>query len=997
MTKLSIAEGPPFLAHLDEDVATLKTPAAYLKFATARLPQGQLIGIQADGHVHTQRYQQIWQQAGCLLNGLRRRDLVAGRTVIILFEQVEEIVPALWSCFMGGFVPIPIRFSSEQNPAQHTKLATVLALVDSPVIWTTGAIAHTLKSIPQLGSDAPIVFFEETAAPVPDYNLHAANPTDLAALFLSSGTTGNPKLVAFSAQAITHRLCGSLHGNPSDVFALYWLPLDHASAILKIANPDVQNKYFLPTDFFLQNPLCWLDALERYRITQTSMTNFGMALVSHAVAAAGDRHWDIRALNNLGIGAEAIVPDTYKAFIQALVPFGLNADRVYTGYGLTECGTVVGGKAAVSCSQGTDNLFAALGTPSAGYTIRIVDEQENITPIGESGLVEVKGPCTALGYYQNSAATEALFSADSWMKTGDVGFIEQGSLTITGREKDIIIINAKNYSCQQIEQVVEGIEGVEPAFAIACAIRRPSSPTDELAIFFTAALNEATNDVAPTHKQLINVYKAIQRELASQVSVNPNYVIPIEKSEIPRTSMGKVKRAALAKQLLAGRFAQRLEPLQALFEKNRQLSFVAPSTPTEVTIAAIWSEALGVRSISIHDNFFEIGGQSLIAAQIAEAVEQKIQVKIPLAAFLQAPTVQALSAMIDRDNLSGLWQPLVPIQPAGSRPILFCIHGGGANVLIYKDLSDYLGKKQPVYGIQSRGLERGNQQHQRTQKAAEDYIESIKSIQPQGPYYLAGLSNGGKIAFEMTQQLEQQGEMVALLALFDSYAPHSIRLLPPLLRLFSLIKYFFRYMLPTYLSRRLKRVRNSISTPMRPAQLRPAQLRPAQSSKANQAKNAHQKVLKDFPFPEKITVSNSQVSSSYVSFAYRFQLPFLEKGVKWLNLLLLKRSPWHFLCKEIKAEGIENAQVPTVQTSEGVDAKTSGIYWPSGQVNQIILFSAKEKPPGLFVDPLLGWQKLSAKEIEAYTVPGNHTSIMKSPLLAKVIEHCIDRPHRHQN
>jgi thioesterase domain-containing protein/acyl carrier protein len=183
----------------------------------------------------------------------------------------------------------------------------------------------------------------------------------------------------------------------------------------------------------------------------------------------------------------------------------------------------------------------------------------------------------------------------------------------------------------------------------------------------------------------------------------------------------------------------------------------------------MWEIVLDKRPVGIRDNFFELGGHSLLAARLMHRIEQQLGKRLPLAALLQAPTIEQLARLMSEDKESGGWSSLVPLQPKGSRPPFFCVHGVGGNVLGFRDLVRHLGNEQPFFALQPQGLDGKRACLTSVGEMAACYVQEIRRVQPEGPYRIGGYSFGGLVAYEMAQMLEAQGEHVALLALFDSY------------------------------------------------------------------------------------------------------------------------------------------------------------------------------------------------------------------------------------
>ena len=191
----------------------------------------------------------------------------------------------------------------------------------------------------------------------------------------------------------------------------------------------------------------------------------------------------------------------------------------------------------------------------------------------------------------------------------------------------------------------------------------------------------------------------------------------------------------------------------------------------EAELAGIWRKVLGIPAVGVHDDFFDLGGNSLLAVLLAARIEKRCGVAVTPAVLFEAPTVSRLAAWIRERGAALSWSPLVAIQPNGDRPPFFCVHGAGGHVVGYADLARRLGPDQPVYGLQAIGLDGRQVPETDLQAMAARYVTEIRSLQPRGPYYLGGLSFGGVVAFEMARALDAQGERVGLLALFDTTRP----------------------------------------------------------------------------------------------------------------------------------------------------------------------------------------------------------------------------------
>ena len=204
-------------------------------------------------------------------------------------------------------------------------------------------------------------------------------------------------------------------------------------------------------------------------------------------------------------------------------------------------------------------------------------------------------------------------------------------------------------------------------------------------------------------------------------------------------------------------------------EKDR--SFLTPQDALELKLVQTWESVLGVKIASVRENFFELGGHSLLAIKLFAEIEKAFNQKLPLASLFEAQTVEAMAELIRCQGWSSPWTTLIPIQPNGTQlPFFFVPPLGGITVSI-TNLVRYLGPDQPFYGLQAYGLEEGQLPQDRLEEMAAHYIAEIQSVWPDGPYILGGQCFGGSVAFEMAQQLQAQGQTVALLFMFDARPP----------------------------------------------------------------------------------------------------------------------------------------------------------------------------------------------------------------------------------
>lgn len=380
----------------------------------------------------------------------------------------------------------------------------------------------------------------------PDPSYHLSQPEDLAILLLTSGSTGMPKGVMLSHWNILSSVAATSQVSQftQENISLNWLPLDHPGPLIRCCIRCVFlgcEQIHAPTDVVLQQPLIWFDWLERYRVTTTWSPNFAFTLVNDQSAEIKQRTWNLSAVRSLLNTAEPIVPQTAQRFWELFQPHQLSSQAMHSSWGMAETSSGVTFSDKF-LSENPTSIFAELGLPIPGVSLRIVSGENQVLEEGTVGYLQVKGEQVTQGYYNNSQLDGEVFTTDGWFATGDLGFLQAGRLTITGRQKDVIIINGANYYSHEIEAVIEKIPDIEVSYTAAVSVER-----DKLAIFFST-LN------ADNERLLRNKLEEIQQQVVSQIGIKADYLLPVEKTVIPKTSIGKIQRSQLCQQLEAGEF-----------------------------------------------------------------------------------------------------------------------------------------------------------------------------------------------------------------------------------------------------------------------------------------------------------------------------------------------------------------------------------------------------------------------------------------------------------
>ncbi|AGL19169.1 amino acid adenylation domain protein [Actinoplanes sp. N902-109] len=599
---------------------------ALLRAARER-PEAGVVTINPDGGGSFLSYPDLLDRARRLLGGLRGHGVCPGDHVILRDLAPADFFAAFWGCLIGGIRPVAV--AGARDTAARTR--DTWHLLDRPLV--VGAAA-----------DGPAaVAVADLAAAEPAAVEHQPGEDDVAMLMLSSGSTGAAKAARITHRALAEFAAGSageMGLRPGDS-TLNWLPLDHSGAFFLYHLLPVFagcTNVHAPTDYVLADPLRWLDLMSARRIAHSWAPMFGYRLVIRAVADGDGRGWDLSALRSLVSGGEQIVPEAVSAFLTAVAPYGVVPESFRPCWGMAETVTAItwgrfidpgGVRHVLRASLGGDITWAAAGTPAedvtslvavgrpaAGAALRIVDRAGAALPERRAGRLQVRSKRITTGYEHNPEATAQALTADGWLETGDLGFLVDGALVVTGRAKDILIINGQNHSCAEIEAVAGAVPGVTPGAVGAAGIPDAQSGSERLAIGFAVA------DPAdrPAHE---STARAIRAALFRVLHLSDVQVTPIPAADFPRTGSGKVRRGELVRMLAR---TGRVPALSAVRE--------------------VVAEVLG-RTPGADVPFFDLGLTSVALARIRAGLELRLGAPVAATACYEHPTINALAAHLD--------------------------------------------------------------------------------------------------------------------------------------------------------------------------------------------------------------------------------------------------------------------------------------------------------------------------------------------------------------
>ena len=346
-----------------------------------------IVYINSDGSENSQSYQDLLLDAQKILAGLRKIGLKPQDKIILLLECNQDFLVAFWGCILGGFVPVPVSVAlTWQSKNTISKLQNVWQMLGRPLILTDAKLAPSVREWSQplhLGKFA-VETLEELRGFEPDINIYKSQPQDLAVLLLTSGSTGISKAVMQENSKLLSMSAGTIAMNQfsSQDVTLNWMPMDHVGALVLMSIVPVYlgcQQIHVPTQFILQNPLKWLDLIDRYQATISWAPNFAFTLIADRVEKVTKQHWDLSSMKFFVNGGEAIITKTARNFLKLLSSYGLSTKAIRPSFGMCEtCSGITFSHSFSLESSSDEDKFVELGQPIAGACLRIVDVNQQV-------------------------------------------------------------------------------------------------------------------------------------------------------------------------------------------------------------------------------------------------------------------------------------------------------------------------------------------------------------------------------------------------------------------------------------------------------------------------------------------------------------------------------------------------------------------------------------------------------------------------------------------
>jgi len=693
-------------------------------------------------------YRQLNERSNQLAHYLIKKGVGPNICVGIVLDRSVEMVICLLGILKAGGAYVPL------DPADPLeRLSFMIADANVQVLLTREKFINDLPD-----SEVTTVFLDR------DRDLIDAeckiNPTNnqnntiLAYVMYTSGSTGQPKGVAITHKAVVRLL-----------FGVDYVELNASQIILQMAPMTFDASTFELWGALLHGGKCVLfpervptvavlkGILQKHHVNTLWLTAslFNMLIDEEPEVLAGVRQ--------LLIGGEALSVVHVRHALEKLPE-----TKIINGYGPTESTTFA------CCYQipkeiDKRNHSIPIGRPIANTTVYILDRWGNPVPVGVCGELHIGGSGLARGYLNRPELNTEKFIPNPFSKdpqarlyrTGDLArYQPDGNIEFLGRFDNQVKIRGFRVEPEEVESVLKRHCSVKDAVVVAKGDAREGK---RLVAYI---IRQQGYDFAPT-------------ELCSYLKdYLPHYMLPQEWFTLdifPLTPNGKIDRARL--------LSCKGEPAESLKK------FITPKTTIERRLVKIWAELLNRENIGTQDDFFDLGGHSLLAVRLFAEIERVFGKTLPLSTLFKAPTLGQLADAISQNVSIPENSSVVPLQTAGDKTPLFLIPPAASTSLLFINMVRQLDHDQPVYGLDPVGLYDDRPHFSTVEEMASYNIQEIQRIQPKGPYLIGGICFGVRVAYEMAQQIQRQGQEVGLLIVFDSSPP---RLKPKIT--FYLKRYF---------------------------------------------------------------------------------------------------------------------------------------------------------------------------------------------------------------
>lgn len=647
-----------------------------------------IVFVGTKGEENELSYRSLLNKSLGVLGELQNRGSAAGQFVILQLDELDEFLITFWACVLGGMIPVPVLpfRNASSDDSSFKKLQKIASQLGEPIILMSARNADAVRdstapdNAANLLSGCRIFVYSEIGNSTCEGIIHQVQPDDLAFLQFTSGSTSFPKGVQITHANVLATIYGMMTtlGVSESSKMLNWMPYYHDMGLIAGHLMAVVGKcktVAMKPFTFVRRPLLWLDKISQHRVSITFSPNFGLKRILEKATPEKLEHLDLSCLEIILNGAEPISVKTSVRFLELLNEnCGLRMESLTPGYGMAEAGLAVSiipreevfrrhvlNRDSIGCGDPVQHVdpgnikaswFADEGPLVSGMHLRIVDDADDVLPVGSVGHVQIRGPSVTRGYFSNEGANSKAFIGE-WFRTGDLGFIYEERFTITGRVKDVVFVNGQNYYSHDFEHACDDVKGLEGLVVIG---HYDEGKSEQEILAFVACSKESSGA-----REKTEIIRNVQKRINRCFDVTPTIFVLLKSSgEIPKTTSGKVMRHKLLENYMEGQFTNQCMRLTELLDIAPDLSS-NPDSGKYATIAELkilirhwWSEVLGIstKAIDDHDPFFSLGGTSIKAIEVLALAEETVDCIITHDMFKEHDTIHRLANYIAHENIS---------------------------------------------------------------------------------------------------------------------------------------------------------------------------------------------------------------------------------------------------------------------------------------------------------------------------------------------------------
>jgi len=613
-------------------------------------------------------YGELHERALGLLHHFQVAGADAGAPLILLLDDNEQVVDAFWAALYGGIVPVPVAAGAADE--HRRKFLTVFETLGRPRVCTTQRVLDRMVRTDAADGLDPVRAAARERSILLDLvddisqpgRRHEAKPDDVAFIQFSSGSTSTPKGVLLTHRNLLVNIAAIVEAaamSSADTF-LSWMPLTHDMGIIGFhLTPLVLGvpHTIMATETFVRRPAAWLELAARERATILCSPNFGYAHFLKAYKREKMTGLDLRAVRLLFNGAEPISAALARRFTDTMAAHGLSPRAMYPVYGLAEASLAVsfppvhreifeyhvdrdslGGERPVALRETpteTTATFVGVGSPIPNCEMRITSAAHEALPERHVGHIEIRGENVCRGYYGGEVDPEMRFGPGGWLDTGDLGFVVDGELVVTGRAKDMLCIHGQNYYPNDLETVAEQSGCVELGKVAVAGVYDEKAATDSVVVFVQHRASAA--DFAPIAREL-------RAHISRHTGLEIGEIVPI--ARIPKTTSGKIQRYLLQERFAQGEFDDVLAEVHRVLRAEHEARPGA-LTDLERELAAICARHMSSKDFGVDDNLLEAGESSLTLAMIHEEIDARWPECVDIEDFFEYPTIAELARCLE--------------------------------------------------------------------------------------------------------------------------------------------------------------------------------------------------------------------------------------------------------------------------------------------------------------------------------------------------------------